>query len=112
MHLATPELDEGPAVTYCTYPIRGGAFDPLWKAAEGRTVDEIKTAAGEEDALFKEIRRQGVAREIPLVIETLRAFADGRARIQDRQIVDRAGNQIPPYDLSEQIEQAIRDPKP
>jgi folate-dependent phosphoribosylglycinamide formyltransferase PurN len=112
MHLATPELDEGPPVTFCTYPIWSVAFDPLWKAIEGRTVDGIRATDGEENALFQEIRRQGVAREIPLVIETLRAFADGRVRIQDRRIVDRAGNQIPPYDLSEQIEQAIRDPKP
>ena len=112
MHVATPDLDEGPPVTFCSYPIRGGAFDPLWKAIEGRTVDGIRATDGEENALFQEIRRHGVAREIPLVIETLRAFADGRVRIEDKQIVDRAGNQIPPYDLSEQIEQAIRDPKP
>ncbi len=107
MHLATPELDEGPPVTYCTYAIRGAAFDTLWKAVEGRSVDEIRAMDGEDNALFSEIRGQGVAREIPLVIETLRAFADGRVRIQDKQVVDPEGSPIPPYDLSEQIEQTL-----
>jgi len=27
MHLVTPELDKGPPVTYCTFPIRGKPFD-------------------------------------------------------------------------------------
>jgi folate-dependent phosphoribosylglycinamide formyltransferase PurN len=108
MHLATPELDEGPPVTFCTYPIRGPAFDALWKAIEGRHVDEIRAIEGEDNALFQEIRRHGVAREIPLVIETLRAFADGRVRIRDKRPVDAEGRPMPAYDLSDQIELAIR----
>ena len=34
VHLATPELDGGPVVTYCTYPIRGPEFGPLWHDVE------------------------------------------------------------------------------
>ncbi len=107
MHLATPELDEGPPVTYCTYSIRGREFEPLWNAVEGQTVDEIKAAEGEENPLFREIRRQGVAREIPLVIETLRAFADGRLRIAGKRVVDAEGRPVPPHDLSETIEAVL-----
>ena len=47
MHLATPELDEGPPVTYCTYSIRGGRFDELWNEVEGRSVADIKAEEGE-----------------------------------------------------------------
>ena len=107
LHLATPDLDEGPPVTYCTYPIRGAAFDRLWAHAEGRTVDEIKAADGESNALFQEVRRHGVAREIPLVIETLRAFAEGSIRIENKRLVDASGKPISGYDLTDQIERRI-----
>ena len=112
LHLATPELDEGPPVTYCTYPIRGPDFDPLWEAVEGRSVTEIRDTEGEENTLFQEIRRHGIAREIPLVIETLRAFAEARVRIENKRVVDAHSRPIPPYDLTDQIEQALMDIKP
>ena len=105
IHLATPELDEGPPVTFCTYSLRGPEFAPLWAEAEGRRVGEIQAAEGEANRLFTEIRRQGVQRELPLVIETLRAFADGRMRIEAKTPVDPAGNPSPPLDLSTEINQ-------
>jgi folate-dependent phosphoribosylglycinamide formyltransferase PurN len=104
MHLATPELDEGPPVTYCTYPIRGPAFDQFWAEVEGRPIAEIQANEGEASPLFAEIRRHGVARELPLVIETLRALAEGRVRIASRQVVDAQGNSISPIDLTPEIE--------
>ncbi|MBI2912861.1 MAG: phosphoglycerate transporter [Chloroflexi bacterium] len=107
MHLAIPEVDAGPPVTYCLYPIRGPAFDHLWNEIEGRNLAEIVAAEGEENALFKEIRRHGVARELPLVVATLRAFADGRVRIADGQVVDSQGRAIEGYDLSEEVEQVV-----
>ncbi|HET8944509.1 MAG TPA: formyltransferase family protein [Dehalococcoidia bacterium] len=108
MHLATPELDEGPPVTYCTYRIRGPSFEPLWQAVEGRSIAEVQASEGEENALFQEIRRQGVSREIPLVIATLQAFADGRVRIAAKRPVDAGGHPVPPHDLSETIERTVK----
>jgi phosphoribosylglycinamide formyltransferase-1 len=107
MHLATPELDEGPPVAFCTYSIRGPAFDPLWQGAQGRTVEEIKATAGEEYPLFAEIRRHGLARELPLVLETLRAFAEARIRIAAKHPADSEGNPMPSFDLTPQIERAV-----
>ncbi len=107
MHLAIPEVDAGPPVTYCLYPIRGPAFDHLWAKVEGRSVAEVRAAEGEENALFKEIRRHGVARELPLVVETLRAFADGRVRIVDKQLLDAQGRPIRGYDLTEEVERVV-----
>jgi folate-dependent phosphoribosylglycinamide formyltransferase PurN len=99
-HLATPELDEGPVVTYCTYPIRGPGIDHLWR--------DVDTHARTEDhPLFQEVRRRGVLREVPLVVETLRAFADGRVRIKDRQVVDATGVPLAGYDLTAEIESLI-----
>ncbi|HXH84334.1 MAG TPA: formyltransferase family protein [Candidatus Tectomicrobia bacterium] len=94
IHLATTELDAGPVVTYCTYSLRGPGIDELWRDVECRTVEEARAEKGEDLPLFKEIRRRGAARELPLVVETLRAFADGRLRIVERR----------PYRDSEPIE--------
>jgi folate-dependent phosphoribosylglycinamide formyltransferase PurN len=107
MHQGTPELDAGPPVTYCTYPIRGGSFDPLWEQVEGRAATEIEAEEGEANPLFAEVRRHGVARELPLVVETLRAFADGRVKITDKRLLDSAGRPLDAYDLTEQIERTV-----
>lgn len=111
MHLVTEVLDEGPPVTYCTFPIRGGGFDPLWKALEGervaKSLEEIKREQGEAQPLFQEIRRQGVRRELPLLVQTLRAFAEGRVRIADGKVL--AGDRVLEggYDLTQEVEREL-----
>jgi len=81
IHRAIALLDAGPIVTYCTYPLRGANIDLLWRGVEGRSVADLRDSEGDENALFREIRRRGAARELPLVVETLRALADGRLRL-------------------------------
>lgn len=105
--LCTTELDRGPTVTYCTYPLRGATLDPLWRLVKDRSVEEIKAAEGEEHPLFKEIRRQGATRELPLIVATLRAFADGRLRFQGLQVVSAGGTPIAGYDLTPEVEAAV-----
>lgn len=107
MHLATPELDGGPVVTYCAYPIRGLGFDPLWAELEDQPFEIARGEKGEQLRLFRHIRWAGIAREVPLVIETLRAFADGRVRIENKRVVDTADNPIDGYDLSDEIEKLV-----
>lgn len=100
MHLATPELDRGPVVSYCRYPIRGGVFDPLWRDFRGGSDAEI-----EQSPLFKEIRRAGMARELPLVVATVKAFSEGKVVINpDKSVADAAGRPITGYDLTAEIE--------
>jgi phosphoribosylglycinamide formyltransferase-1 len=108
MHVAIPELDMGPTVTYCTFPIRGKAFDNLWDVIKGKTVEEIKASEGVENALFKTIRAHGVIREVPLVIATLKAFSKDKITItKDRQVVDAAGRLIKGYDLTAEIDEKV-----
>jgi phosphoribosylglycinamide formyltransferase-1 len=107
MHLATPELDQGPPVTYCTYDIRGPAFEALWLEIGSRSVAEVREDEGDENGLFREIRRQGVMRELPLIVATLRSFADGKVRIEGGQVLDTAGQPIAGYDLTEEIEAMV-----
>jgi folate-dependent phosphoribosylglycinamide formyltransferase PurN len=107
MHLVTSELDAGPPVTYCTYSIRGPAFDLLWREVEDHSLPEIKVVEGKDNRLFQEIRRHGVARELPLVVTTVRAFAEGRLRIEGKRALDAEGRPIPGYDLTPEIERAV-----
>jgi len=105
--LCTTELDRGPTVTYCTYPLHGPTLDPLWRQVEGRSVDEIKAAEREESPLFKEIRRQGATRELPLIVATLRAFADDRLRFEGLRVVAADGQPVHGYDLTPEVEAAV-----
>jgi folate-dependent phosphoribosylglycinamide formyltransferase PurN len=108
MHRATPVLDEGPPVTYCSFSIRGTPFDELWEKIRGHTIVDIQSQEGEENPLFKEIRRHGAARELPLIVSTLKVFSQGRVRIEGDGIVDSEGNTIEAYDLSKEVDEKVR----
>jgi folate-dependent phosphoribosylglycinamide formyltransferase PurN len=104
IHLTTETLDEGPIATYCTYSLRGATIDLLWRAVEHRSVAQIRSTDGESNPLFQEIRRRGAARELPLVVETLRAFADGRLRLEGDRIMAGETRVVGGYDLTPEIE--------
>jgi phosphoribosylglycinamide formyltransferase-1 len=108
MHLVTPQLDEGPPVAYCAFPIRGEPFDRYWQEIEGQPVDEIKKTQGESNRLFKLIRRQGLAREFPLIIATLKAFTRGKVRIRKGNLVGANGRAIKGYNLTCEIDKLLK----
>jgi phosphoribosylglycinamide formyltransferase-1 len=113
MHVAIPELDMGPTATYCTFPIRGQAFDKYWEEIKGKSIEDIKQAQGVENALFKAIREHGAVRELPLTVATLKVFSQGKIRItKDRQVVDAAGRAIEGYDLTAEIDEMVKDKLP
>lgn len=108
MHLVTPKLDEGPPVTYCTFPIRGEPFDKYWDEIKGRSIAEVKAEQGEKNPLFREIRKHGLAREFPLIIATLKAFSEGKVNIKADKVVDSGGKPIKGYDLSDEIDEKAK----
>jgi len=108
MHLATPELDEGPPVTYCGFSIRGPLFDRYWDEIAGKSVSRIQSSDGEENNLFKTIRKYGLMREYPLIVTTIKAFSEGRVRIENGSIVDADGSVIKAYDLSAEIDEGLQ----
>ncbi len=108
MHLVTPELDKGPVVTYCTFPIRGKPFDNYWDEIKGHSLKEIKEKQGEAHPLFKLIRKHGLVREFPLIIATLKASSQGKIRINSKkQIVDAEGRLIKSYNLTDEIDELV-----
>lgn len=108
MHHVTSELDAGPVVTYSKFSIRSNDMKPLWDEVRGKNVEDLKKSPGEELPLFKVIRQKGVTHEIPLVIETLRSFAQGDVSVKDGRVVDRNGTPIQGCDLTSQIEAHLK----
>ena len=109
MHLVTPELDEGPPVSYCTFPIRGGPFDDFWRDMDKHSVEEVKKTRGQQNELFRAIRKHGYARELPLIIETIRAFSEAKIRVTpDKKLVNADGNPIKGYDLTAEVDRIVK----
>ncbi|MBA7638862.1 Phosphoribosylglycinamide formyltransferase [subsurface metagenome] len=108
MHLVTPELDKGPVVTYGTFPIRGEPFDRYREEIKGQPLAQIKQEQGEDNALFKLIRQYGAARELPLIIATIKAFSQGKVRVTaDKRVVDTEGKSIRGYNLTDEINKKL-----
>lgn len=106
MHLVTPQLDAGPSLTYCTFPIKGGKFDSLWEKLEEKLkrkpLDRIKREEGENEPLFREIRKEGVKRELPLIVHTLKALSNNTIELRGQKLI-REGRVIEGYCLNEEI---------
>jgi phosphoribosylglycinamide formyltransferase-1 len=96
MHLVTPELDRGPAISYCLFSIKGEPFAEYWRRDN-------------KDMLFRLIRQHELAREFPLIILTLQALSRGEVGIKDRRVIDAQGKPIKGYDLSAKIDRAVEE---
>lgn len=91
MNILTGDLDRGPVVTFCRFALRDPASQAAWNAFE-------RDPAAGHDALYDDIRARGVARERPLVVETLDALATGRLTLPPAS----------PLDLTDQVEARVR----
>jgi len=94
MHLVTPELDRGPAVSYCLFSIKGEPFAEYWRKDD-------------KNMLFQLIRQHELDREFPLIILTLQSLSRGEVSIKDGRAIDAQGKPIKGYDLSAKIDRAV-----
>jgi phosphoribosylglycinamide formyltransferase-1 len=95
IHLATPELDRGPVISYCLFSIKGEPFTEYWRRDD-------------KDMLFRLIRQHELAREFPLIILTLQALSRGEVSIKDRRVIDARGKLISGYNLSGRIDEEVK----
>ena len=111
MHLVIEELDKGPPITYGTFPIRGAEFDPLWDALDEKlrqkSLADIAREEGEANPLFALIRKEGARREIPLVVQTVKAFAQENIRLESRRIIAGGKPLDGPFCLNDSIEREL-----
>lgn len=111
MHLVTKDLDEGPPITFVTFPIKGLDFDRLWEDLDSKlklhSLHQLMETEGEGNPLFKEIRRQGVRRELPLIVMTLKALSENRVRIEKGKVLDERGKEVRGICLNKEVEEYI-----
>jgi phosphoribosylglycinamide formyltransferase-1 len=109
MHLATAQLDRGPVIGYFRLPLRGDDWTGLWaqfrEKRKSMSVAEIAAAEGEDEPLFAEIRRRGEVREIPLLYQTLRLFAEGHLNTAAGAVFAESARL--PMDLSELVDAEV-----
>ena len=96
MHLVTPELDRGPVISYCSFPIKGLPFDSYWQKDD-------------RDGLFALIRQHELAREFPLIISTIKALSHGDIGIKGNMVIDAHGKPVKGYDLSKIIDKLVAE---
>jgi len=111
MHLITPELDAGPAITYCEFSISDDLIQPLWDQWRAkrrqRSLQEIQKSEGENEPLFSEIRRRGLKREFPLIVATLKAASTSEFSIINGEVIVQSRKLEHGLDLTEEIESSV-----
>jgi hypothetical protein len=88
MNLVTGDVDRGPAISFCRYPIQDDMNAPAWDALSGAAIDAASLEEIMAMPLYADIRARGVARERPFLVETLRALAEGRLALPPKKPVD------------------------
>ncbi len=89
-HIVTADVDRGPVISFCRFPIYDEENAHLWQA--------FQPERGTDDPLYQDIRQRGLRRERPFVAETLRAIAEGRLSLPPAE----------PLDLTEEVEARVR----
>jgi folate-dependent phosphoribosylglycinamide formyltransferase PurN len=102
MNLVTGDVDRGPAISYCRFPIQDEANEAAWQALSGAAIDAAPVEEIQGMPLYSDIRARGVARERPFLVETLRAVADGSLAVPPPE----------PLDLTEAVERAVHSTRP
>ncbi len=94
IHVATPELDRGPVVSYFSFSLEGEPFASL-------------RIAGDLDTLADAIRAHELRREFPLILTTLRALASNCIVISGSQPHDSSGRPLEGgVDLTAEVERS------
>ena len=105
VQLSTTEVDKGPVVAWCRFPIRGPEFDGAWHEIAGQSVDILRQESGEDHPLFAAIRQEGLRREALTLVEALRQITDGNVQIDDGVVRGANGNPLENgLDITDKIE--------
>ena len=115
IHICTEEWDRGAALTYCGFPIRGPGFDELWedlaKKMASSSLEEVIRTEGTEEPLFRKIREEGAARELPLIVSTIELFASGAVKIENKRLTEGGKALERPYDMTSAVDIALKVPQ-
>ena len=84
IHLVTKELDEGPPLTYVTFPLNTPEWAPFRDEFDRKVRmkgrDVVRREEGEREPFFARIRAKELALEFPLILWTLKTLETQRLR--------------------------------
>jgi phosphoribosylglycinamide formyltransferase-1 len=107
IHLVTKELDRGPVISFCRFPIQGSDYENLWAKWQAEISWDSTREQRENHPLFRKIRADGEIRELPLLRGAIRELAFGKIIIKDRVIYVDGSPLAQGVDLTNFIESAV-----
>lgn len=107
VHMVTKELDRGPVISYCRFPIKGEGWNDAWKQWQTDIGADASRETREKHPLFRKIRLEGEVRELPLLRSAIRELAFGNITIRDRKIWVGGTLQTEGVELTETIEALV-----
>ena len=107
VHIVTEELDRGPVISYCRFPIQGPEWEPLWEEWYRDIKPETAIETRENHALFKKIRAEGEIRELPLLRGAIRELAFENVVVRDKKVLAGGKLQEEGVDLTSKIEEIV-----
>jgi phosphoribosylglycinamide formyltransferase 1 len=107
IHLVTKDLDRGPVISYCRFPIQGRDWPPLWE--DFRNARPLTASSKDREILplFRRIRAVGEIRELPLLSLAIQELAFGRIQVKDKQIFSDGKLRREGVDLTDRIEKLV-----
>ncbi len=107
VHLVTKELDRGPVISYCRFPIKGEGWNDLWERWKQDIGPDSSRGQRENHPLFRKIRLTGEVRELPLLSGAIIELANGRIAIRDKRIFSEGKPLEQGMDLTGAIEEIV-----
>ena len=102
-HLAVPEVDRGPPVTFCSYPLdTQQMMSNLWENYANNDSGTVNST--HKELLFDAIRKEGLRRESIFLVATLRRLAQGSINDLDGSLIS---NHSLPLDLTQDVEELL-----
>jgi phosphoribosylglycinamide formyltransferase 1 len=108
VHIVTEELDRGPVISYCRFPIQGPEWEPLWEQWNREINPETGIEIREDHSLFKKIREEGEIRELPLLRGGIRELAFEHVVVTDKKVWAGGKLQKEGVDLTSKIEEITK----
>ncbi len=94
VHICTPDLDRGETIAYDSFDLK-----------------DIKARSFSQEDLVMGIRAEGVRREAPLLVETIKLLADDEVTVKDWEVFDRNGKKAKTYRcLAEKVSEDLTLP--
>ena len=107
VHIVTEELDRGPVISYCRFPIQGPEWEPLREQWNREIKPESALGIRENQPLFKKIRLEGEIRELPLLRGAIRELAFENVVVSNKKVWAGGKLQKEGVDLTPKIEEIV-----